>query len=87
MSNDEIKDLVSTSSALVGARQVEKHIIKDALRCVIVSFDADGHIRARLAALCAKHNVELVDGPPMNEFGRLCGIEVGASAAGILKSR
>jgi large subunit ribosomal protein L7A len=85
MKEYDLKVLLSASSKLVGIRQVEKSISKDELRCVVVSFDADGHIRERLIGLCKSHGIEFIDGPSMKETGSLCGIEVGASAVGILK--
>jgi large subunit ribosomal protein L7A len=85
MNEYDLKILLNTSSKLVGSRQVEKSISKGELRCVVVSFDADEHIRERLLGLCKANNVEFIDGPSMKETGGLCGIEVGASAVGIPK--
>ncbi|MDR1939996.1 MAG: ribosomal L7Ae/L30e/S12e/Gadd45 family protein [Clostridiales bacterium] len=78
-------DLLKNASLLVGCKQVERGIVRGVFRCVVVASDTDEHIRSRIAALCAKHQAEFVDGPSMRELGCLCGIKVGASAAGVLK--
>jgi large subunit ribosomal protein L7A len=85
MNEYDLKILLNTSSRLVGSRQVEKSISKGELRCVVVSFDADAHIRGRFIGLCKANDVEFIDGPSMKDMGNLCGIEVGACAVGILK--
>ncbi|MDR1905433.1 MAG: ribosomal L7Ae/L30e/S12e/Gadd45 family protein [Clostridiales bacterium] len=85
MSNYDYRFLLKNSLKLVGLRQVEKGLIKGALRCVIAAFDAGEPYRTRIAALCAGYRVDFVDGPSMKELGCLCGIEIGAGVVGILK--
>ncbi|MDR3293472.1 MAG: ribosomal L7Ae/L30e/S12e/Gadd45 family protein [Clostridiales bacterium] len=79
------KELLKASSKLVGLKQTERGVIKGAVVCVVVAFDAEERIRLRFAALSARCKVRIVDGPSMRELGALCGIDVGASVVGILK--
>ena len=76
---------MKNSQKVVGARQCEKALAKGALSCVVVAPDAAEKIRDRLIELCKRHKTQWILGPSLNELGSICGIEVGASAAGILK--
>lgn len=70
----------------VGVKQTAKAAQKDLLECVYLAMDADKRIIRELEETCKIKNIPLKYAESMKQLGKACGIEVGASAAGILKS-
>lgn len=70
---------------IVGAKQTLKAIKQATAKIVYVAKDADKKVTQPIVDLCNENKVELVVVETMEELGRLCGIDVGASAACILK--
>ncbi len=71
---------------VVGVKQLRKAIGRDGIRLVFLADDADPAITEPLAALAAERALPVERVASMKELGRACGIAVGASAAGLLKS-
>lgn len=68
----------------VGARQTLRALHKGTARVVYVARDADPEVTGPIIGAKRPSGVELVMVESMEELGRACGIEVGASAAAIL---
>ena len=69
---------------VIGVKQVCKALHSGLCREVYIALDADPLLTRSVRELCDKNGVLLTEVPSMTELGRLCGIAVGASAAGRL---
>lgn len=69
----------------VGIKQTMKAVQKGLCKQVFIARDADRAIVKGLEELCESMQVPLKYIDSMKQLGKACGIEVGASAAGILK--
>jgi len=74
-----------TNKLAVGYKQTRRAVIGGDAVKVIIARDADEKITAPLLSLCERHGVETEFADTMSELGNLCGIEVRASSAVILK--
>ncbi|MBX6350159.1 MAG: ribosomal L7Ae/L30e/S12e/Gadd45 family protein [Clostridia bacterium] len=83
MSDDRLKD---ARRRTVGVKQTTKSVQRGAALLVYVAKDADRAVVSELLALCRDRGVPIVEVEAMAELGRACGIEVGASAAAVLKT-
>ena len=77
---------LSHSPKVVGVKQLRKAIGRDDVSRVFLADDANPAITEPLAALAAERALPVQRVATMKELGRACGIAVGASAAGLLKS-
>ena len=68
-----------------GYKQALKAVSLDKAQRLIVAMDSDDTVKKPLLEAARKKGVEVVTIPTMEELGRLCEIEVGASCAVILK--
>ena len=85
--SEEIKNLIDNSpDKVVGLKQVLKGIIDDTLWCVIVSSDCDDFIKSMVAREIGAKPIKLESVSTMEELGRLCGIDVKAAVAGLVKN-
>jgi large subunit ribosomal protein L7A len=71
---------------ITGVKQTLKAVEEGRAEIVFVAADADKRVIAGLAELCLKNNIEVFNAESMKQLGKACGIDVGASAACILKS-
>ena len=78
-------DAFKVSRKVVGIKQVSKAVERDEAVTVYVAADAEPRLVQGLLALVEKHNVHLDESATMQELGRACGIEVGASAVALLR--
>ncbi|MDI3270120.1 MAG: ribosomal L7Ae/L30e/S12e/Gadd45 family protein [Bacillota bacterium] len=69
----------------VGIRAVTKAVLRGQVERVYIARDADEAVVAGLRKLCQERHIPVVEVPTMGELGRACGIEVGASAAAVLR--
>lgn len=72
------------SKKIVGSKQTLKAIKQATAKIVYVAKDADKKVIQPIIDLCTQNNVELVYVDTMEELGRICGIDVGASTACII---
>ncbi len=77
---------LKNSPRVVGVKQLRKAVGRGEIRRVFLAEDADPALTDPIAALATDQAVPVVRVPSMKELGRACGIAVGASAAGLLKS-
>lgn len=71
---------------VIGAKQLRRALMEGGVRQVCLARDADPAITEPLAALCGERQVPCQWIDRMSDLGRVCGIDVQASAAGILNA-
>ncbi len=82
-----LEALKQAEQCVVGVKQTEKAVAKQAAEAVYIANDADERVTAKLLAQCEAQGVTVVMAGNMQELGKACGINVKAAAAAILKSR
>lgn len=70
---------------VVGVKQTIKAIKSGAVKSVYIAKDADNKLLQSVKVLVDENSLELVYVNTMKELGKLCGIDVGAATAAILK--
>lgn len=71
---------------VVGVKQLRKAIGRDQIRRVFLAEDADPAVTDPVEELAQARAIPITRVRSMKELGLACGIAVGASAAGLLKS-
>jgi len=79
-------DALKNSKKAVGVKQSLRAVEAMNARTVYIAEDADPKVTDKLRELCIRNSVEIVSVDSMKTLGKACGIDVGASAACILKS-
>lgn len=77
--------LKNSVSKVVGTKQVLRALKAGALLRAYVANDADTYLFQRITTAAENARVPVVRVETMKELGVLCGLEVGAAAAGILR--
>lgn len=70
---------------VVGVKQTVKAIKSGFAKTVYIAKDADDKLLQSVKVLVDENSLELVYINTMKELGKLCGIDVGAATAAILK--
>lgn len=70
---------------VVGVKQTIKAIKSGVVKIVYIAKDADNKLLQSVKVLVDENSLELVYINTMKELGKLCGIDVGAATAAILK--
>lgn len=68
-----------------GFKQATRAVNLGKVQKLIIALDSDDKVREPLVSAAEEKGIEIVTVPTMEELGRLCEIEVGASCAVILK--
>ena len=76
---------LETAPKMVGVKQCRKAIKEGLVRRVYLALDAEERLLIPLRQLCRELSLPIVEVASMQELGRGCGIEVGASVAVVLK--
>ena len=76
---------LKTRRKLVGIKQIRKALKEKTAETIFLAADADPSLTGPLAAEAEREQISCVSVPTMKELGAACGIDVGASAAAILK--
>lgn len=74
-----------TGNKVVGLKQTVKAIKNNNAETVYIAKDADDKIKQSVKTLITQDSPALVYVDTMKELGKLCGIDVGAATAAILK--
>ncbi|MBX5476394.1 MAG: ribosomal L7Ae/L30e/S12e/Gadd45 family protein [Clostridia bacterium] len=77
--------LKSAKHRTVGVKQTTKAVQKGLAEVVFVARDAERSIVAPLLEACQQQGVEVLEAESMAWLGKACGIDVGASAAAVLR--
>lgn len=78
-------DVLKNGSKAIGIKQTLKAVENNTAKMVFIAMDADEKITGSLKELCLSNNVALEYVDTMKQLGKAVGIEVGASAACLLK--
>lgn len=78
-------ELLKNGNRAIGIKQTQKAVENDAAKLVFIAKDADEKITGRLKELCLSKGVALEYADTMKQLGKAVGIDVGASAACLLK--
>lgn len=70
---------------VVGVKQTIKAIKNGVVKTIYIAKDADNKLLQSVKVLVDENSLELVYINTMKELGKLCGIDVGAATAAILK--
>jgi large subunit ribosomal protein L7A len=70
---------------LVGVKQSRRAIKEGKAETVFIARDADSRLKGSIEELCEEKGIRIEYVPTMQELGDICGIEVGAAVATMLK--
>lgn len=74
-----------TGKKVIGIKQAIKAVRNDEGKCVYIADDAEEKLIQPLLKLAKEKHIAVNKVNTMKELGKLCGIEVGASAVVLLK--
>ena len=77
--------LIQAPERVAGAKQVMRALGEGKLAQAYVARDADPFVTRRVIDACEKARVPVTETDSMARLGRVCGLEVKAAVAGILK--
>jgi len=80
-----LDELKNASARTVGMKQTLKAVGLGKARRVYLAVDVDEYISNKIKKECEKNNVPIFCVNSMKELGQICGIDVGAATAAILK--
>lgn len=81
----EVLEVLKGSNKAIGIKQTLKAVENGTAAKVFIAMDADEKITGNLKELCRANAIEIIYVDTMKQLGKAVGIEVGASAACILK--
>ncbi|MDU6879114.1 ribosomal L7Ae/L30e/S12e/Gadd45 family protein [Clostridium tepidum] len=70
---------------VVGVKQTVKALKNNTVKTLYVSKDADESLIKPLIELAEENSIDIIKIDTMKELGRLCGIDVSAATAALLK--
>ncbi|AUM97269.1 TPA: ribosomal L7Ae/L30e/S12e/Gadd45 family protein [Clostridium botulinum] len=70
---------------VVGVKQTVKALKNNTVKALYVSKDADESLVKPLIELAEENSIDIINVDTMKELGRLCGIDVSAATAALLK--
>ncbi|EJO5349440.1 ribosomal L7Ae/L30e/S12e/Gadd45 family protein [Clostridium botulinum] len=70
---------------VVGVKQTVKALKNNTVKILYVSKDADKSLIKPLIELAHQNSIDIIEVDTMKELGRLCGIDVNAATAALLK--
>lgn len=77
--------LGNMAKRIVGTKQVLKHINQQSVSILYLALDADEFVKEQLKSAYEGQQLEIIEVATMQELGSLCGIDVGAACAALLK--
>jgi len=80
-----IQELACTHNRVIGTKQTQRSVERGIAQAVFLAVDADERIINNLKTICNLNEVPVFMVHTMLELGKVCGIEVGAAAAAVLK--
>lgn len=73
------------SKKTIGVKQTLKAVENGLAKTVYIAEDAEKSVTFNLQSLCIQKGIDIITVENMKQLGKACGIEVGASAVGLLK--
>ena len=80
------EELENAENRVVGLTQLLRSLVADEVSVVYIADDADLSIKERIMAAVGGKDIHVVDVESMRALGTVCGIDVGAACAGIIKN-
>ncbi len=80
-----VLEAMNGEKLIVGTKQVLRMMTEDKIEKIIVAKDIDDKLMRKLKKACASNEVQVGYVDTMKYLGELCGIEVGAACAGVVK--
>ncbi|MGI6574319.1 MAG: L7Ae/L30e/S12e/Gadd45 family ribosomal protein [bacterium] len=80
-----LTELKEAKKKTIGTKQTLKAIEKGIAKKVYIAKDAEAHITAPLRQKCQERDIVVIDVETMKELGAICGIQVGAASAAVVK--
>jgi large subunit ribosomal protein L7A len=81
-----LEALRNPRSRVIGLKQTTKAVERGQARAVYLAGDAEERLVRELQAKCREKGIEVVKVESMTALGKVCGIEVGAAAAAIVRT-
>lgn len=81
----ELDKLINAENKVVGIKQLLRGLEDGVITCVYIADDADENFKYRIREAIGVMDIEVVSVGSMEVLGEVCGIDVGAACAGILK--
>lgn len=78
-------DKLEQNKVVIGKKQTLRALLKNEAEKVYISKDADFHVTEPIVDVCKEYGVEIIYFDNMRELGTVCGIDVNAAAAAVLK--
>jgi large subunit ribosomal protein L7A len=82
MSNDKVPQ---ANNVIVGTKQTLKALKNGLVKEVLIAEDADHKLTTKVLIVAQEKNVPINKIETMKKLGKLCGIEVGAATAAIVR--
>ncbi|MEA4883234.1 MAG: ribosomal L7Ae/L30e/S12e/Gadd45 family protein [Clostridia bacterium] len=79
------EDLASAKSRVIGTKQTVRALERGCAMAVYVAMDAEERVIRGIKALCSSKGIPVIAVSSMDELGKVCGIDVGAASAAILR--
>lgn len=76
---------LAADSVEVGLKQTVKAVCENKAAKVFLAEDCEDRIRETVKDECKKRDIQLISVPTMRLLGRMCGIDVKASCAAVLR--
>ncbi|HBM81102.1 MAG: ribosomal L7Ae/L30e/S12e/Gadd45 family protein [Clostridiales bacterium] len=70
---------------VVGVKQTAKIIKQGNAKIVYIAEDAEDRVTKPVEELCKQNNIEMIHVKTMKELGSLCGIDIGAATAALIR--
>jgi large subunit ribosomal protein L7A len=74
-----------THNKIVGVKQVRKALKNEEIQAVYIAEDAEKQITDEIAQICNNKDVQVVYVDNMKKLGNVCGIDVNAAVAALIK--
>ena len=79
------EELKNAENKVVGLKQLLRELEADNVVCVYIAEDAEAHLKEQIRGAIGERDVNVVDAGSKSGLGKVCGIEVSAACAAILK--
>ena len=80
------KQLKNKEKVLIGLRETVRALLEDRIQTVILTEDADVHVKERIFPLCQQKGIAVQSYPAKKQLGEFLNIDVSAAVVSVLKS-
>lgn len=79
------EELESAPNRIVGLKQLLRELENETVQRIYIADDADLHVKGKIRKAVNGRAIEIIGVDSMEMLGGICGIDVGAACAAILK--